>query len=295
MSHSLGYGQSSAVAELASIFRSEWVMVVFYGDESGTHGEGDYVISGYLSHKSTWDFFSKVWREALHAPTPRRIEYMKMSEWEHRDPAKGHSGQFLGWTNADADIKLSHMISVLQVFLKNGSIAEFTSSISWDLYRRYVDGYCLEVFDNPYYFNLRQVTLQAVQIIKKKDPAFSGKIHYVFDQGNSAEKNAPKHFGYTKLYAEPEIAACMGPISFVDDKDEPGLQAADLIAWHTRRHLTGIDPVDDVRERDFEVLRDFPLSYCREAAQEDALIVFNVMVNQIVALLKNRTHTGGGE
>src|SRR5260370_27137948 len=85
--------RKTAIGRIAEIFGSEWIMVVFYGDESGTHGEGDYVISGYLSHKTTWDFFGKCWNEALQAPTPYPIEYLKMSEWEHRYPSKkGHKG-----------------------------------------------------------------------------------------------------------------------------------------------------------------------------------------------------------
>jgi hypothetical protein len=246
--------KTTAIADLAQIFKGDWFMVIFYGDESGTHGKGDYIVSGYLAHKSTWEFFGEAWNDALHAPTPRRIEYLHMSERER------YRGQFVGWSDEDANIKVAHMISVLRIFLRNGSLGEFTSSINWDLYRRCVNGYCLEIFDDPYYFNLRQITLQAVRLTKEKDPSFNGKIHYVFDQGNCAEKNASKHFGYTKRYAEAEVAECMGTIAFGEDKDEPGLQAADLIAWHTRRHYAGIDSPSDIREVSFNVLQDSPLT-----------------------------------
>lgn len=36
-------------------------MVVFYGDESGSHGKGNYVISGYVAHKDTWSEFASMW------------------------------------------------------------------------------------------------------------------------------------------------------------------------------------------------------------------------------------------
>jgi hypothetical protein len=174
--------RAGAIMRLAEIFGSEWIMVVFYGDESGSHGQGDYVISGYLSHKTTWDLFAKCWNEALLAPTPYPIKYLKMSEWEHRYPSKGHSGEFLGWSDFDVNTKLLHLISVLNVFLRRGAIGELTCSISWDLYRKCVDGHCREVFDNPYYFNLRQITLQAITSVKEKEPTFDGKIDFVLDE-----------------------------------------------------------------------------------------------------------------
>ena len=150
-------------------------MVVYYGDESGAHGSGDYVISGYLSHRSTWDLFNRSWIDALPAPPPRSIDYLKMSEWEHRYPEKGHSGQFLGWNDFDAEITLAHMVSILRIFLVKGAIGEFTGSVSWDSYRRCVNGDCKTVFSDPYFFIMRQITLQAVRFTRAKDPAFAGK------------------------------------------------------------------------------------------------------------------------
>jgi hypothetical protein len=261
-------------------------MVVFYGDESGTHGKGDYLISGYLSHRTTWDFFSDSWRQALAAPTPKPIRYLKMSEWQHRYSSKRHTGQFLDWSDTDAELKLSHLIAVLGIFLKNGSLGEFQASISWDLYRSCVDGECLKVFDNPYYFNLGQITKQAVRTVKEKDPKFDGKIHFVFDAGNSAEKNAPKHFSYIKKYAEPEIQKCIGAISFADDKDEPALQIADMLAWHTRRRLAGIDTPDDVQSRNLDSLLNATRTYVRDMAQEEPLRAHSKAVNEHLAQFK---------
>jgi hypothetical protein len=111
----------TAIAQLAEIFRSEWLMVVFYGDESGSHGKGDYVISGYIAHKDTWTEFAKMWNAACHSATPRRIEYLKMSQWQHRDPLK-HSGQFLGWSDDDAEEKIHRVLSVLGAYLDAGTL-----------------------------------------------------------------------------------------------------------------------------------------------------------------------------
>jgi len=257
-------------------------MVVFYGDESGSHGKGDYVISGYIAHKDTWTEFAKMWNAACHSATPRRIEYLKMSEWQHRDPLK-HSGQFLGWSDADAEQKIHRILAVLGAFLDGGHIGEFTSSISWDIYNRCIDGACKQVFSNPYYFNLMQITKRAAQFAKSKDPKFDGKIHFVFDEGNSAQAQASVHFQYMKSFAEDNLGALMGPISFASDKDEPALQAADVIAWHNRRNLAGIDTSNDIRQIHFRILEKLTKSYAREEFLEQGLIAVNNRVNRLIA------------
>jgi hypothetical protein len=261
-------------------------MVVFYGDESGTHGKGDYVISGYIAHKTTWKAFADMWNAALHAPTPRPINYLKMSEWQHRD------GQFTGWEDDEAIEKTHRVLSVLAAFLSSGHIGEFTSSISWEMYNKCVNGRCKEVFSNPYYFNLMRIVMRAAQFSKIKDPAFDGKIHFVFDEGNSAEPNAPKHFQYIKTFAENGLGDCMGTISFASDRDEPALQAADVMAWHTRRNLANIDPPDDFRRVHFQILQDASKSYSREKIIEEGLVSLNDRVN---TLIENLEKDGRGE
>src|SRR5438552_13332254 len=109
-------------------------MVIFYGDESGSHGKGDYIVSGYLAHKDTWEFFTANWNRFLDAEFPEKIKYLKMSEWEHRIAEKGHVGQFLGMDDWAASLRLDSLTELLCIALKSGGIAEYTVSISWDLY-----------------------------------------------------------------------------------------------------------------------------------------------------------------
>ncbi len=261
-------------------------MVVFYGDESGSHGKGDYVISGYIAHRDTWKAFAEMWNTALHAHTPHPIDYFKMSEWQHRD------GQFTDWTDDEALEKSHRVFAVLASFLKGGHIGEFTSSISWETYNKCVNGRCKDVFSNPYYFNLMQIVKRAAQFSKLHDPEFNGKIHFVFDEGNSAEAHAAKHYQYVKTFAENGLGDCMGTISFASDRDEPGLQAADVMAWHTRRNLANIDPPDDFRRVHFRLLQDAAQSFVREQFSEDGLISFNDRVNTLIG---NLERVAGGE
>jgi hypothetical protein len=124
------------------------------------------------------------------------------------------------------------------------------------------------------------ITKRAAEFVKVKSPDFKGKINFVFDQGNVAEANAPVHFQKIRDFTDPEIAKYIGAISFADDKDEPGLQAADVIAWHTRRHLARVE--GDVQEAHFAMLQRCPRTFSRECIGGSGLSVFNDRVNQLI-------------
>jgi len=205
-----------------------------------------------------------------------------MSEWQHLD------GQFQGWTEGEAAQKCSRLFAVLAAFLKGGHMGEYTCSISWDLYNKHVTGRCREVFRNPYYLNLVQIVTRAIQF---KSAEYSGQIHFVLDSGNSAEALAPDHFKRIKAFAQDGLGEHIGTLSFASDRDHPGLQAADVIAWYTRRMLAGIDPPDDFRRRHFGLLQDAAQTFAREHFTEEGLIGFNSRVNLLIGNLE-RAATG---
>ncbi len=47
----------------------------FYGDESGAHGKGTYLIAGYLATSENWEHFKALWTEKLAGP--RHVDYFK--------------------------------------------------------------------------------------------------------------------------------------------------------------------------------------------------------------------------
>lgn len=280
-------GSVSWVDRLHAISGSDWTMVTFYGDESGTGGTGDYAISGYLANNDTWKLFNREWERVLSAPTPRPIKYLKMSQWEHRDPAKKHTGEFLNWNDFDAGIKLDHLVTVFGVLLHSGAIGEYTSSIPWEVYNNSVSGKCKEVFSNPYYFNLFEI-IQHATMDTLRFPSFKGKIDFVFDVGNSAEKNAPKHFQYAKRFCSPDVRDKFGLLSFADDKETFPLQAADMIAWHHRRALAGFPKDEDgSRRRRYEFLTNAAKSYSRRYVLQDGLRQFNEAVNELTRKMES--------
>lgn len=72
----------------------------------------------------------------------------------------------------------------------------------------------------------------------------------------------------------------MGKVSFDDDKTVPGLQAADMIAWNTRRDMSDLHLPDEyVHKIVFDGLQRLPGSYAREEIQEEGLAALNNAIN----------------
>jgi hypothetical protein len=124
--------------------------VSFYGDESGSHGDGPFVLSGYLGRDDTWSEFQDQWHDVLeHAG--KRIEYFHMRECFKLD------GQFSGFNSFQADKKLNALIDVLRPFLRSKKLIEFTAILDWGIYYRTIQGPLKDFFHNPYLFNLRAI------------------------------------------------------------------------------------------------------------------------------------------
>src|ERR1035438_6307206 len=93
----------------------------FYGDESGSHGKGTYVIAGYLATAYNWEQFKIDWEAAL-AESPS-VEYF------HRGPNYHGDNPFGGWDDSARSAKLYRMIRVFERF--TGRIQELSSTIEW--------------------------------------------------------------------------------------------------------------------------------------------------------------------
>ncbi|MDQ2945923.1 MAG: DUF3800 domain-containing protein, partial [Acidobacteriota bacterium] len=194
---------------------------------------------------------------------------------------------FVSMNAWEANLRLDSLVDLVCLSLRTGAIAEYTVSISWDLYNRNISGKCKVVFDDPYYFLMMHIVKMAMRDLRHTSPEFDGKIHFVFDDGNSAERHAQKHFHLLKKFSPKEMRRHIGALTFEDDKTCPPLQAADMIAWHTRRALAGFPKDEDGSRRTrYEKLRSATQSGIRGEAMEDLLEQFNRDVNALTEELE---------
>lgn len=119
------------------------VQLVFYGDGSGEHGKGTFVVAGYMAGSIDWFNLERDWKREL-ARSPK-LEYFKARECLHLD------GQFKGWTTKSANARRDKFIDIIA---KNGChLTEVSSCVNWDGWRAAIgDGIFKQAFYHPTFF-----------------------------------------------------------------------------------------------------------------------------------------------
>jgi hypothetical protein len=204
--------------------------VRFYGDDSGAHGKGTFVVSGYAATDEAWSHVSRAWLKALQEPP--EVPYFHMGSNYHGDEP------FTGWSETDRRKKREHMLAALQPF--GSQLLEISSVIDWDVYREGVVGPLRELFDNPYFFCFHGVVSQIKDIFSAQTQAVH--VSYTFDRESALEARLLDQFFKLRVHA-PELEPYVGGLCFEDDKYLPGLQIADAIAWLVRRDF--VQPPED--------------------------------------------------
>lgn len=198
----------------------------FFGDDSGSHGSGVFVLAGYLATEHNWQAISQAWKAALDEEP--RVDYFHMGSNYHGDPP------FDGWDEGKRTTKRQRMLDVVKQF--NTSLVEISSTITWDDYNS-LDSRFREAFPNPYFFCFHGVVSLVKDWLIKEKP-IDGQLHvsYTFDIGSALESRIQDHFfGVRTRY--PQFEQYVGGLCFEDDRYLPGLQMADVIAWLLRRDI----------------------------------------------------------
>jgi hypothetical protein len=145
--------------------------------------------------------------------------------------AESLRGQFGGWNSNSRDSKLLRFAAII----KGNVIGGLASFVSNKAYEAIVRQRLPETIDHPYWLCFQRIVLGAVEAYLV--PADGGKIDFIFDgQGEGYERRAALlHHEWEEALATP-FGTFLGKLSFHDDRDMVPLQAADMLAWHVRRH-----------------------------------------------------------
>jgi hypothetical protein len=223
------------------------VMLQAYLDDSGSDGLGPvFLLSGYVATAQAWKQFSEDWRKALDGPP--KLEYFKMRE------ANSLRKQFWGWNETQRNDLLMTLAQIIKRHVSLG--------ITSALWYEDLEKACADFAD----ITSEWKGLHQYQIL------FHGTMAYVANHYIGAKSKDQIEFifdeqGFWGLQAiiasntvrpllqpkEREIRAA--PAIHGNDKDYLPLQAADMIAWQTRRFIVenaAIDPAT-ARLEDFKV------------------------------------------
>lgn len=210
-------------------------MLAFYGDGSGEHGKGMFVVAGYLADTRDWFDVERAWSAELER-TPR-IAYFKGGQCQHLD------GEFAGFSREQADEKRLRLAEVVR--RHSGRMMELSSTIAWDAYRSVIgDGIVAETYYHPYFFCFRG--LASLTIERATEGGFRdhpGRVAFVFDTESqrSLDEDVQAQYNHARRSLPAHIAARMGSTTWDDDINFPMLQVADMIAWSVRRGYAGLD------------------------------------------------------
>ena len=196
-------------------------MALGFIDDSGSGGDAPYfVLAGYVCSESSWATFVGDWQALLNFPP--KLEYFKMYE------AESLKGQFVGFTETARDERVNQFIDViLKCDPWDAAIA-----IPTGLYNEILYPLLPKSRTSPYYsaFVAMVTALSGFYRWQGSDEL----VDFIFDQQDGMETKGARMYGsIRKLFPNWRL----GRIGFQDDKKVLPLQAADLIAWQTRRFM----------------------------------------------------------
>jgi hypothetical protein len=247
--------RSYGVRHLHGILRERFILVLqvtFYADESGIHdphgiqpGSEVASIAGYIATKAQWRVFERRWRTALRE---YNVPVFHMSEYNRKQEEQKPNSPYLGWSDAKRKRFLRRLIKIASKV----PLAAFGSMVQTKEWDSILDdqtkvgmpvkkkrGREMEVF-NPYVTCFQNFFAKFPRFLDKavnplvnrhtpvSDVAFVFHRHEVF--GPAAEK------GY-EICCEILKDDRLGSITFAPVEKYLPLQAADLIAFYSRRRF----------------------------------------------------------
>ncbi|HEV7264157.1 MAG TPA: DUF3800 domain-containing protein [Falsiroseomonas sp.] len=216
-----------------------------YIDDSGQTEPPVFVLAGYVARAERWAEFSDAWKAALAGPPA--LDYFKMHEAFKRE------GQFKGWTVEARDKRLRLLAGIIREHV----LASVAVTVRHEDYRTALKGVVDPFLDRPYFVLYHTIMFRLLQW--ELENGIDEPVDFIFDEQmhDSDEVQA----GFSKLLEAlpPEMRKRFGQRpTHRNDKDVVPLQAADMLAWHVRRHHHAIAEGQDFDTAAVPVLEAIP-------------------------------------
>lgn len=235
------------------------VLAESYFDETNTHGSGDRLcIGGYVFLKDAAEKQAMEWAALLER---WKLPYFHMVECAH------NTKKFSHLSADECDQAARQAIAII----KDTASAGITMTVDVAEYDAIIPPYSF--FGGAYDSCARDVISGVADWIDRSK--FDGTMLYFFEDGVESSGNAG--FSIATMMQDPETRAeaRYGGHSFVPKVQSPGVQAADILAWHAgqdcKRAMKG-----KPRRKDFESLCEIPHSVVhinRRILEEKAAVI----------------------
>lgn len=196
-------------------------------DDSLGQDRDIYVLAGFLSTVERWKKFTVEWQEICARDPPAHDFHMAVANRliEYR------------WTREQCDER----VKALSAVIRRHAMYRLEAVVSSRNYDLIVKGNVLPAIDNPYFLLFYTVLSATAGFLDKA--CVAGGVDFVFDDQSKVGLDALRWYGWIKENAQANLKARLNssPI-FRHDSDIIPLKAADLFAWHLRRHLEWEQP-----------------------------------------------------
>lgn len=207
------------------------VLQAYIDDSASDKGDQRLFLAGYINTAEKWARFSDAWEEELRlAPS---IKYLKMSE------ANSLSGEFSGWSIPDKDKKIQALSRVIRHF----GPASIHASVSRLDVKSIIEPVAPYGFSSPYFYVFQSIMLPLAIHQSKQNRLIGVPIDFIFDNQEALGDEAKSLYKAIREVQPRKIKSLLSvDPQFKDDKLAMPLQAADILAWHVRRHAERGDP-----------------------------------------------------
>jgi Protein of unknown function (DUF3800) len=246
------------------------VMFLIFGDESGKLHQSDYTsFCGYVAHVSTWNTLSGMWnacRLRWQVPPIHMARVMhpdrKDDQWKRIKEEWGES-----W-----EAKRDVMLGEFATLVKGSGIICVGGIVDAAYFRKVADSdpSFKAIFKDPIYMSFHSLLMRGIDKTEVVDTHASIGIVIdddeefamaVYQQLNNFRKELDPQL--RKRYDEPtrekmkRVKDRVHAITFADDASHPGLQAADMIAYETRKMMVERITTPDATSELYEQLTFF--------------------------------------
>jgi hypothetical protein len=201
-------------------------MLQCFIDDSGHNNGPVLVLAGFIADANAWRVFSDDWQAVLDLPP--QFDYLRMREaWGRRYPR---------WAIAERDERL---VLFREVIIKH-AVGAIRVAVPREAYRRTVGQ--VHGWSDYYQFALYQL----IKMYRKHHAklGLARDISFIFDDQQRSKRRIERAWRFFQAAGNEHLLAIMGGLpEFEDDKKMRPLQAADMLAWVSRRrtaaHMAG--------------------------------------------------------
>ena len=213
------------------------MLQAYIDDSQSNTGNRRLVLAAYVASAEDWQRFADEWDAVLQRDPA--IEYFKMVE------AQNLRGQFKGWSHKKRTAKLTALAEVI------GSLRPLSvdCSVSVKHFNDVLKPHAPYGLSSPYFPLVFGLTCGVARACHALGARLS--CDFIFDKQDNVSKHVLLFWDQIVCQQEYDWRPLINssPI-FRDDKEFVVLQAADMLAWHTRREFDGTYPEEYGHIRD---------------------------------------------